>query len=149
MPGTDLVFDSSRYDFDGDDRAKLERVQKFYSSIRGRGGVSSLHGGIGAPRWPRTWLGKPGSRIGLSETRASGGCLGADASRIATEIEKLRLYVGAARKVTADDIARLVPNAQAVDHLRSGGRARTRRSQTLARSVSTLCCARANICRWR
>ena len=32
-PGTVLVFVSSRYDFEGDDRAKLERVEKFYSCI--------------------------------------------------------------------------------------------------------------------
>src|SRR4051812_38561095 len=31
-PGTVLVFECSRYDFAGDDRAKLERVQKFYSA---------------------------------------------------------------------------------------------------------------------
>ena len=32
-PGTVLVFESTRYDFEGEDRAKLERVQKFYSAI--------------------------------------------------------------------------------------------------------------------
>ena len=32
-PGTVLIFVSSRYDFEGDDRAKLERVEKFYSCI--------------------------------------------------------------------------------------------------------------------
>src|SRR5581483_1167036 len=32
-PGTVLVFECSRYDFSGDDKPKLERVQKFYSAI--------------------------------------------------------------------------------------------------------------------
>ena len=32
-PGTVVVFECSRYDFSGDDRPKLERVQKFYSPI--------------------------------------------------------------------------------------------------------------------
>ena len=32
-PGTVLVFEATRYDFEGDDRAKIERVQKFYSAI--------------------------------------------------------------------------------------------------------------------
>jgi len=32
-PGTVIVFECSRYDFTGDDRPKLERVQKFYASI--------------------------------------------------------------------------------------------------------------------
>ena len=32
-PGVVLVFDCSRYEFDGDDKAKLQRVEKFYSMI--------------------------------------------------------------------------------------------------------------------
>ena len=32
-PGTVLVFVSSRYDFEGEERAKMERVQKFFSGI--------------------------------------------------------------------------------------------------------------------
>ena len=32
-PGTVLVFECSRYDFAGEDRAKIERVQKFYSAV--------------------------------------------------------------------------------------------------------------------
>ncbi|MBC8165190.1 MAG: hypothetical protein H7Y20_04865, partial [Bryobacteraceae bacterium] len=34
VPGTVLVFDSSRFEFDGEDKAKIQRVQKFYSAIR-------------------------------------------------------------------------------------------------------------------
>ncbi|MBK5291998.1 MAG: hypothetical protein JJE04_10015, partial [Acidobacteriia bacterium] len=33
-PGVALVFDSSRYEFDGEDKARQERVSKFYSPIR-------------------------------------------------------------------------------------------------------------------
>jgi DNA polymerase-3 subunit delta len=33
-PGTVLVFEATRYDFEGEDRAKIERVQKFYSAFR-------------------------------------------------------------------------------------------------------------------
>ena len=32
-PGTVVVFECSRYDFAGEDKAKLDRVQKFYSAI--------------------------------------------------------------------------------------------------------------------
>ena len=32
-PGVVLVFDCSRYEFEGDDKAKLQRVEKFYSMI--------------------------------------------------------------------------------------------------------------------
>ena len=38
--------------------------------------------------------------------------LGGDAARIASEIEKLALYAGPDRKITAEDIGALVPNAQ-------------------------------------
>ncbi|MGA3206029.1 MAG: hypothetical protein ABSF12_26345, partial [Bryobacteraceae bacterium] len=32
-PGTVIVIESSRYDFEGEDKAKIERVQKYYSSV--------------------------------------------------------------------------------------------------------------------
>ena len=32
-PGTVMVFECSRFDFAGDDRAKLERVEKYYAPI--------------------------------------------------------------------------------------------------------------------
>ncbi len=32
-PGVTLVFEASRFDFEGDDKRKLERVRKFYSAI--------------------------------------------------------------------------------------------------------------------
>jgi DNA polymerase-3 subunit delta len=52
-----------------------------------------------------------GVEIGLSEMGLLVQALAGDAARISNEIEKLRLYAGA-RRVTADDIAALVPNAQ-------------------------------------
>lgn len=39
--------------------------------------------------------------------------VGSAPARIATEIEKLRLYAGEGGRINADDIARLVPQAQA------------------------------------
>src|SRR5687767_11579293 len=33
VPDLVIVFDSRRYDFDGDDKVKLQRVQKFYSAL--------------------------------------------------------------------------------------------------------------------
>ena len=32
-PGVVLVFDCSRWEFDGDDKAKIQRVEKFYSMV--------------------------------------------------------------------------------------------------------------------
>jgi DNA polymerase-3 subunit delta len=111
-PGTVLVFEASRYDFDGEDRAKLERVQKFYSR------VSEVvefrpYSVESARRLAQDLAREAGVQIGLSEIGLLVESLAGDAGRIATEIEKLRLYAGTNRKVTSDDILNLVPNAQA------------------------------------
>lgn len=110
--GTTLVLESSRYDFEGDDRAKIERVQKFYSAIPEV--VEFRPYTVEAARSLAEDLAAQAElQIGLSEIGLLVDSLGADASRIASEIEKLRLYAGTSRKVTANDIVRLVPNAQA------------------------------------
>ena len=111
-PGTTLVFECSRYDFEGDDRGKIERVEKYYSAIPDV--VEFRPYTLEAARALAQDLAQEaGLQIGVAEVGLLVEALGADASRIATEIEKLRLYTSAARKVTADDIAALVPNAQA------------------------------------
>jgi DNA polymerase-3 subunit delta len=111
-PGTVLVLEASRYDFEGDDRAKLERVQKFYSGIPE---VVELRPYTveSARRLAQDLAREAGVQIGLAEIGLLVESLAADASRIVNEIEKLRLYTGGARKVTADDILNLVPNAPA------------------------------------
>ena len=111
-PGTTLVFESTRYDFEGDDRAKLERVQKFYSAIPE---VVELRPYTleAARALAQDLASEAGLQIGLSEIGLLVDSLAAGASRIAAEIEKLRLYAGATRRITQEDIARLVPNAQA------------------------------------
>ena len=111
-PGTVLVFEASRYDFDGEDRAKLERVQKFYSRIPDV--VEFRPYSIeSARRLAQDLAREAGVQILLSEIGLLVESLAGDAGRIATEIEKLRLYAGTNRKVTSDDIVNLVPNAQA------------------------------------
>ena len=89
-----------------------------------------------------------GVQIGLSEIGLLVESLAADAGRIASEIEKLRLYTGGTRKVTADDILRLVPNAQASTHLRFSRRAGPRRPQTLARQPGHAAARRRISCHW-
>jgi len=110
--GTVLVFQASRYDFEGEDRAKLERVQKFYSAIPD---VVELRPYTleSARRLAQDLAKETGLQIGLAEIGLLVESLAADAGRIANEIEKLRLYTGGQRKVTADDILHLVPNAPA------------------------------------
>jgi DNA polymerase III subunit delta len=111
-PGTVLVFEASRYDFDGDDRAKLERVQKFYSAIPD---IIELRPYTveSARRLAQDLAKEAGLQIGLSEIGLLVESLAADAGRMANEIEKLRLYTSGTRKVTTEDILHLVPNAQA------------------------------------
>lgn len=111
-PGTTLVFESTRYDFEGDDRSKIERVQKFYSAIPDM--IELRPYTLEAARaLAQDLAAEAGVQIGLAEIGVLVDSLAGDASRIATEIEKLRLYAGSHRKITSEDIARLVPNAQA------------------------------------
>src|ERR1700728_956355 len=111
-PGCVLVFEASRYDFEGEDRAKIERVQKFYSAIPE---VVELRAYTleSARRLAQDLAKEAGLQIGLSDIGLLVESLASDAGRIANEIEKLRLYTGGTRKVTADDMLRLVPNAPA------------------------------------
>jgi DNA polymerase-3 subunit delta len=111
-PGTVLIFVSSRYDFEGDDRAKVERVEKFYSSIPE---VVEFRPYTveSARQLAQSLAGDVGLQLGLAELGLLVDSLAGDASRIVNEIEKLSLYVGKNRKVTPDDILQLVPNAQA------------------------------------
>jgi DNA polymerase-3 subunit delta len=111
-PGTVLIFVSSRYDFEGEERAKLERVQKFFACIPE---VVEFRPYTveSARQLAQKIAGEARLQLGLSEVGLLVDSLAADASRIVNEIEKLSLYVGAQRKVSADDILQLVPNAQA------------------------------------
>jgi DNA polymerase III subunit delta len=109
-PGTVLVFDCSRYDFEGDDKAKLERVQKFYAKIPAQVEFRP-YTAESARRVAQDLARDAGLQIGIAELGQLIDTLAADVSRIASEIEKLRLYAGG-RKITSDDILQLVPNAQ-------------------------------------
>ena len=110
-PGTVLVFQSSRFDFEGEDRAKIDRVRKFYAGISE---IVEFHMYTveSARRLTQDLARDAGLQIGLAEIGLLVESLAADAGRIANEIEKLRLYA-AGRKITSDDILELVPNAQA------------------------------------
>ncbi len=138
-PGTVLVIDSARFDFEGEDKARIDRVQKFYAAVpavvefrrftpeSARGLAQDLAKAAGLP-------------LGLAELALLLEATGADALRLAVEIEKLKLFTGS-RKVTAEDIAALVPDAQAttifalVSALGRGDRSRALATlDTLARS---------------
>lgn len=110
-PGVVVVFDCSRFDFEGEDKAKLDRVQKFYSLIPDHVEFRPF-----SPESVRR-LAQETARdlrvqIGVSELGFLIEAVGADGARIVRELEKLSLYAGPDRKVTMEDIRQLVPNAQ-------------------------------------
>lgn len=107
---TVLVFECSRYDFTGDDKAKLDRVAKFYSSIPDvvefrpmtTENIRALAHNLLAANSLKM---EPGDLAFLIDA------VGADASRLANEIDKLAVFAGAGAKITAADLRALVPNA--------------------------------------
>jgi DNA polymerase III subunit delta len=108
--GTVLVFECSRYDFTGDDKPKLERVQKFYSAIPNTVEFRPLT--PESSRFLAQELAKQHRvKLGGAELAALLDAVAGDANRLASEIEKLSLFVGSERPVTMDDIRALVPNA--------------------------------------
>ena len=110
-PGTVVVFEASRFGFDDEDKAKLERVQKFYGAIADQVEFRP-YTPASARRVAQDLARDAGLQIGISELGLLVEVLGGDVARIANEIEKLRLYAGSQRKVTAEDIRDLVPDAQ-------------------------------------
>jgi DNA polymerase-3 subunit delta len=109
-PGTVVVFECSRYDFTGDDRPKLERVQKFYSDI-----PNVVEFRQYTPEASRALAqdlaAKHALKIGGPELSALLDATANEATRLASEIEKLSLFVEKGRAVTMEDIRLMVPNA--------------------------------------
>jgi DNA polymerase-3 subunit delta len=109
-PGTVVVFECSRYDFAGEDRAKLERVQKFYSAIPNV--VEFRQFTPESSRFLAQEIAKQHHlKLAGAELATLLDAVAGDANRLAMEIEKLALYVESERAVTMDDLRTLVPNA--------------------------------------
>jgi len=110
-PGVILVFEAIRFDFEGDDKRKQERVRKFYAAIQDLVELRRF-----ASHEARAEAESLARRAGLAIEPAALDllveALGADIARISVEVEKLALYAGA-RTVSTDDIAALVPDARA------------------------------------
>ncbi len=111
VPGVVVVFDCCRYEFDGDDKAKIQRVQKLYSGMIQ---VEFQRYSPAAARKLAVELAKRNSlKIASAEIDLLVELLGADAARIASEIEKLSSYAGTDKAVSEDDILALSPSAKA------------------------------------
>ena len=109
-PGVTLVFEAMRFDFEGDDKRKQERVRKFYAAIADVVELRRL-----APHEGRqeaeTLVRQAGFRMDPAAVDLLVEALGSDMARISTEIEKLSLFAGT-RAVGVDEIAALVPEAR-------------------------------------
>jgi DNA polymerase III subunit delta len=138
-PGTVLVIEAARYDFEGEDKAKLERVRQFFLGVPAQ--VEFRRFTPEAARALAQNLAREkGVKLGLAELALLLEATGQEASRIATEMEKLSLFAKG-RKIEAEDIAALVPDAQSttvfalVAALGRGDRARALESlDTLTRA---------------
>jgi DNA polymerase III subunit delta len=111
-PGVTLVLEGARFDFEGDDKRKQDRVRKFYSAIPA---VVELrrYAAHEARAEAGNLLRKTGLTLDAPALDLLVEALGGDMARIAVEIEKLALFAGN-RAVNEEEIAALVPDARAV-----------------------------------
>lgn len=110
-PGVTLVFEAVRFDFDGDDKRRQERVRKFYASVPDVVELRRFDARDARAEAEKLAHGA-GVHIDTSALDLLVEALNADMARIAVEIEKLALYAGG-REVGVDDISLLVPDARA------------------------------------
>ncbi len=111
-PGVVLVFEAARFQLTGDDKKKAERVRSFYAAVPVHvelGPLTEQHARGFAENLAR----KAGLQIGPAELDLLVESLGGEAARIATEIDKLRLWAASGRPIGAQDIVELVPDARA------------------------------------
>jgi len=111
-PGTVLVFDARRWEFDGEDKAKMDRLRKFFSAVSAVVEFIRL-----APQEAREFARREAAArqvaLGAPELDQLVEATAGDPARLATEIEKLALLsAGRTEPISSADIAALVPNAQ-------------------------------------
>ncbi len=107
-PGVTLVLEATRWDLDGDEKAKTDRVRKFYGAVNEVvefRKFSADEARVEMDRIARSLNVKlePAAAETLVEA------LAADVARIAVELEKLSLY---GKPITAEELPLLVPDAR-------------------------------------
>jgi DNA polymerase-3 subunit delta len=110
-PGVVLLFEATRFDFEGEDKKKLDRVRQFFSAITDtvefkRHSPDEARQEAQAMLWRAQVPMEPAALEMLVES------LGSDVARLATEIEKLASFAEKGKAITEDDIAVLVPDAR-------------------------------------
>jgi DNA polymerase-3 subunit delta len=111
-PGTVLVFESTRYSFEGDDKKKVERVREFFSAVPIHVELAPL-AGEQARAFADRLARQAGLNLGPAELDLLVESLGGEAARIAAEIDKLRLWAASGKPVGPEQITELVPDARA------------------------------------
>jgi len=110
-PGVVVVFDARKFGFDGEDRARMDRVLKFYKPVPAQVEFHPVEPAV-ARAMAQELIKKNGLRIGTPELGLLMEACAGDALRIANEIEKLSVFAGTERAITVDDLAALIPNAR-------------------------------------
>ncbi len=107
-PGVTLVFEATRWDFEGDDKAKSERARKFFGVIPDV--VEFRRFSPDEARQELAALARAsGVKLEPAAAEALVDALAADVGRIAVEMEKLALY---GKPITVEDLPLLVPDAR-------------------------------------
>jgi DNA polymerase-3 subunit delta len=110
-PGVVVLFDARRWGFDGEDKTKLERLQKFFAPVRAVVEFRPFSPQE-ARELARSLAAERKLTLGPAEVDLLVEATGADGARIANEMEKLSLYAAERGKVTVEDISALVADAQ-------------------------------------
>jgi len=109
--GVVLVFEASRISFESGDKARLSRLRQFYAAVPAVVECAPMKPEQ-ARQFARNLARRAGLAVGEAELDLLVEALGAEAARIATEIEKLGVWAAAGGTITAADIAALVPEAR-------------------------------------
>lgn len=129
-PGVTLVFEVARYEFEGEDKAKVERIRKFFAAVPAVVEFPRLDARA-ATTLAEQLARQAALPIGRDALQFLVEALGADVSRVSAEIEKLRLFASGRDKISVEDIIEMVPDARAsnifalVNALAGGDRARS------------------------
>ena len=107
-PGVTVIFEACRWDFEGDDKTKIERARKFYGAIPDV--VEFRRFSVDEARQELDRMARA-LKVQLDPAAAETlvEALGADVGRISVELEKLALY---GKPIGADELPMLVPDAR-------------------------------------
>jgi len=109
-PSVVLVFDAKKYAFEGDDKARVERVRKFYAGIKSVVEFAEPDG-ESARLLLQELAAEANLQFRAAELDLMVESTGGDPTRMANEVAKLALYRPEGGRVTSADIAALVPYA--------------------------------------